>query len=93
MYLHLGQDTVVKQEEIIGIFDLETSSVSKLTRQYLTQAQKTGEVVNVSAEMPKSFVPCCGKNNEQTVYIAQLSTATLLKRSQELRRNGERCKE
>ena len=32
MYLHLGQDTVIKMEEIIGIFDLETSTISKITR-------------------------------------------------------------
>jgi extracellular matrix regulatory protein B len=81
MYLHLGQNTVIKLEDIIGIFDLETSTISKATRNYLADAQKTGRVVNVSMEMPKSFVLCCGKHNKVTVYITQISSTTLLKRT------------
>lgn len=81
MYLHLGQDTVIKLEDIVGIFDMETSTISKSTRSYLADAQKKNRVVNVSMEMPKSFVLCCGKDNEITVYITQISSATLLKRT------------
>ena len=81
MYLHLGQDTVIKINEIVGIFDLETSTISKITRDYLAEAQKQGRVVNVSMEMPKSFVLCKGKTGEATVYISQISTTTLLKRT------------
>ena len=58
MYLHLGQDTVVTLDEIIGIFDLDTTTVSKSTRNYLTNAEKAGDVVNVSMELPKSFIVC-----------------------------------
>lgn len=81
MYLHLGQDTVIKTNEIIGIFDLETSTISKVTRDYLAEAQKQGRVVNVSLEMPKSFVLCRGKERKAIVYISQISTTTLLKRT------------
>ena len=52
MYLHLGQETVVKMDSIVGIFDLDTSTISKFTRDYLTQAEKSGKVVNVSMELP-----------------------------------------
>ncbi|HHV32189.1 extracellular matrix regulator RemB [Caproiciproducens sp. LBM24188] len=81
MYLHLGQDTVIKIEDILGIFDMETSTISKVTRDYLARAQKENRVVNVSMEMPKSFVLCSGKNQEVTVYITQISSSTLLKRT------------
>lgn len=81
MYLHLGQDTVIKTDEIVGIFDLETSTISKFSRSYLAGAQKAGSVVNVSMEMPKSFVLCCDKNRKVTVYISQISSSTLLKRT------------
>lgn len=81
MYLHLGQDTVIKVDEIVGIFDMETSTISKYTRNYLADAQKTGKIVNVSMEMPKSFVLCCDKKERITVYITQISSATLLKRT------------
>lgn len=58
MYLHLGQDTVVTVETVIGIFDIDECTVSKKTRDYLTAAEKNGNVVNVSYELPKSFVVC-----------------------------------
>ncbi len=82
MYIHLGQDTVVKKDDIIGIFDLDNATVSKRTRDYLTKAEKEGRVINVSYELPKSFIVCQSKNNKQIIYISQLSSATLLKRSE-----------
>ena len=82
MYLHLGQNTVVDTEQLLGVFDLDNSTVSKHTRDFLARAQKEGRVVNVSMELPKSFVVCRNKEGE-TVYLSQLSSATLLRRSQE----------
>ena len=82
MYLHLGQDTVVRTRDIIGIFDLDTSTISKTTREYLTACEKNGRVVNVSMELPKSFVLCWDEiEHKPTVYISQISSSTLLKRS------------
>lgn len=80
MYLHLGQDTVVKAGELIGIFDLENTSISKITKEFLTKAEKSGRVFNVSYELPKSFV-LCGNEEKTTVYITQISSATLKKRA------------
>ena len=82
MYLHLGQNTVVDTEQLLGVFDLDNSTVSKHTRDFLARAQKEGRVVNVTMELPKSFVVCRDKEGE-TVYLSQLSSATLLRRSQE----------
>lgn len=80
MYIHLGSDIVVNQKSIIGIFNLETSSVSKITREYLKAAEKNGNVINVSEDLPTSFVVC--KNKEKTtVYTAQISSSTLFKRA------------
>ncbi len=81
MYLHLGQDTVVLLKDVIGIFDLETSTISQMTRKALAAAEKAGKVVNVSMEMPKSFV-LCGNREKVTVYITQISSSTLLKRAE-----------
>ncbi len=81
MYLHLGQDTVVRLDEVVGIFDMENASISKHTRQFLTNAQKSGRIFNVSMELPKSFVVCVDESRKETVYISQISSATLLKRS------------
>ena len=34
MYKHLGADTVVKTKDIIGIFDIESTTVSKWSRDF-----------------------------------------------------------
>lgn len=83
MFLHLGQDTVIIEDDIIGIFDLDTTTVSKPTRDYLKTMQKGENVINVSYDLPKSFVITCKKNSKKkTMYISPISTATLLKRSE-----------
>lgn len=82
MYIHLGQETVIRSDDVIGIFDLETTTVSKNTRIFLEKAEKKGEVVNVSYELPKSFTLTNEKKSKQNkVYISQISSSTLFKRS------------
>ena len=34
MYLHLGQDVVVRSEDVIGIFDMENTSTSRFTKEF-----------------------------------------------------------
>ncbi len=80
MYIHLGQETVIKSDEVIGIFDLESTTVSKNTRIFLSKAEKKKEVVNVSFELPKSFI-ICSKKRKNKVFISQISSLTLRKRS------------
>lgn len=81
VYLHLGQYTVVHTGDIVGIFDLDNASVSRSTKEFLAQAQKQGWVVNVSEELPKSFVLCRDRFGEKKVYISQISSSTLRKRT------------
>ena len=85
MYLHLGQNTVITHDEIIGIFDLDNTTVSKKTRDYLSKAEKEGRVNVVSYELPKSFIVCSDKNDDFKIYLSQISCSTLLKRTQEMK--------
>ncbi|MCH5298515.1 MAG: DUF370 domain-containing protein [Ruminococcus sp.] len=80
MYLHLGEKTVIKTSSIVGIFDLDNTTVSKNTRAFLTDAEKKGRVINVSYELPKSFI-VCEEDGDTTVYISQLSSQTLFRRN------------
>ena len=82
LYLYLGQDTVVKTEEIVGIFDIENTSISQITREFLAAAQKEGTVSVVSPELPKSYV-LCEQGGRRTVYLSQISPATLRKRAEQ----------
>lgn len=82
MYLHLGNEVVIKQDSIIAIFDLDNASQSHLTRKYLSRAEKSGQVINVAEDLPKSFVVCQDDDGTHKVYLSQLMSATLLKRSE-----------
>ncbi len=80
-YLHLGKGTVVNTAGIIGIFDLDITSQSHLTRRFLRQAEQRGQVVNAAEDIPKTFVVC--QEGETTrVYLSQMAAATLLKRAE-----------
>lgn len=76
MYLHLGEDVVVNSKKIIGIFDMDTSTVNKATRDYLSRAEKNKKIIYVSYELPKSFIVTDNK-----IYVSSLNTSTLLKRT------------
>ncbi len=80
MYLHLGEETVVRSRNIIGIFDIENTSVSKHTKNFLANSENKGRIFNVSYEMPKSFI-VCKDADEEKVYISQISASTLKKRA------------
>lgn len=57
MFLHIGRDMIVNFNDIVGIFDIETATVSKITREYLKQAPEK-EMISVTDELPKSFIVC-----------------------------------
>lgn len=78
MYLHLGQHTTVNTRDLVGLFDLDTTTLSKRTRDFLAQAEKEGRVVNTTNELPKSFA-VSGESGGR-VYICQLTAQTLKKR-------------
>ena len=80
-YLHLGKGAVVRDDEIVGVFDLDITSQSHLTRRFLRQAEQAGRVVNAAEDIPKSFVVCC-ESGTNTVILSQMAAATLLKRSE-----------
>ena len=79
MYLHVGNDVIVRKSDIVGIFDIENTTTGKNTGHLLDRAQKEGRVINVTYEMPKSFVICM-QDGEEKVYVCQMSAATLRKR-------------
>lgn len=82
MYLHLGQEEIVPFGRIIGIFDLDKCSYEKRTREYLAAAEREGVVLDVSGELPRSFVVCDHPYHEQIVYLSPLSPAALQRRAE-----------
>lgn len=82
-YLHIGQSVMLEDRRIIGVFDLDITSQSKITRQFLNQAESDGVVLTAVEDIPKSFVVCDHPYHRQIVYISQLNSSTLARRSAE----------
>ena len=79
MYLHLGSSVVIHQDDILGIFDLDNTTCSRHTRKFLSEAEKSGEVVTVTEDIPKSFL-LTSEYGMSRVYLCQFNAATLEKR-------------
>ena len=79
MYLQIGTEDFIKTEDIIGIFDLDNTTVSKASRDYLNFAEKERLSKTVSYDLPKSFI-VTEEKGKRTVYISPYSTNTLFKR-------------
>ena len=81
MYLHLGQDVLVRERDVIAILDLETTTtISRITKDFLKSVEEEGFVRDVApGQIPKSFVICDnGKRN--IIYFTNLSAKALLGR-------------
>ena len=82
MYLHIGQNEIIPERRIIGIFDLDKCSTSKRTRDFLSAADKEGVVLDISGDLPKSFLVCDHPYHSQIVYLSQLNPSTLKHRAE-----------
>ena len=82
MYLHIGRSMTVRDSAIVGIFDLENTTISKHTRAFLKQAEDNGEVVAVAEDLPRAFV-LTEEFGMERVYLTQLSAAAIERRSHE----------
>jgi len=75
MYLHLGQNVVVPETDVIGIFDLDNTTCSRITRDFLSGAERSGRIISVSEELPNSFV-VCGKDNSNFAVAGRAARGT-----------------
>lgn len=80
MYLNIGKSDFIRTDEIIAVFDLDITSQSHITRSFLKASEKTGKVISVSDDIPKSYIIISGADGKEHVYLSQLSSATLIKR-------------
>ena len=77
MYLHLGNNYLVNTDNVIGIFDIENTSTSSITKNFLSNKNKAYKIINVSYDMPKSFIICMNENKEQFLYISNISVSVI----------------
>ena len=82
MYLHIGQNELLPEKRIIGIFDMDKATYNRRAMEFLTRAEQEGAVLDISGDIPNSFVVCDHPYHPQIVYLSQLNPATLQKRAE-----------
>ena len=81
MYLQIGSDMAVREQAVIGIFDLDNTSYDKRTREFLARAEQDGAVIPVSDELPRAFV-LTSEFGLERVYLTTLSSRALAARAE-----------
>lgn len=82
MYLHIGNRQSVKKKDIIGIFDLDTATVTKTGKDFINRMEKTGAVEYDDYDLPRSFV-LVNENGKNKARLSRISTKGLLARVNE----------
>ena len=85
MYIHIGNNCIINDKEIVAVFDIDNSSISVKTRNFLNLAEKEKKIINISSDIPRSFI-VCNKENKNYVYLSQLSSSTLQKRIERMKK-------
>ena len=67
-------------QDILGIFDLDNTTVSKITRETLRKAEQNGDAVTIPGDLPKSYIVCSAEKRKQKIYISPVTPSTLTKR-------------
>ena len=82
MYLTIGKNRVIRKDAVLGIFDLDSTTQSWLTREFLSAAEKAGQIVNTAEDIPNSFL-ICEDRGEVRVYLTQSTSRTLWRKNEE----------
>lgn len=80
MFLHIGGDIVIPVKNIIAILDIESTTVSKDTKEFLKIAEEEGFIESVLRDLPKSYV-ITESDKKSKIYLSPISSVTLQKRS------------
>jgi hypothetical protein len=80
MFLHIGGDVAIPVKNIIAILDIDTTTISKDTREFLKIAEEEGFIEVVSQEIPKSFI-ITEADKKSKIYLSSISSTTLQKRT------------
>jgi hypothetical protein len=74
MYVHIGENKVIRKKDIEFIFDLDSATVSVHTRNYLKKAEREKRVVLLGYDLPRSFIV----TRDKTVYLSPFNSSTVL---------------
>ena len=73
MYVHIGENKVLRKKDILFVFDMDSTTVSVHTRNYLSKAQREGRVITLGFDLPKSFIVV--KSGD--IYLSPFNSTTI----------------
>jgi ribosomal protein S8 len=80
MFLHIGGDVVIPMKNVIAILDMESTTLSKDTKNFLRVAEEEGFIEAISVDLPKTFI-ITEMDKKSKIYLSPISSVTLQKRS------------
>lgn len=79
MYLHIGKEYVINNNDIIGIFNLEYIQNTKEYKRMYEQLESENSIKNVSKSQEKTFI-LIEKNGVKKGYLTNIGASTIGKR-------------
>lgn len=79
-FVHVGLDKILEKKEIVGVFDIDSITVQKNSREFLNKAQKNKEIEDMTTDLPISFVLCNSTQKKQRIIFTSFSLPTLTAR-------------
>ena len=73
MYLHIGNGITIRKNKIIGIFDLDSSTVSNITKKYINKNEKAGNILYGDSDLPRTFLLHEEEKDNKKSYKIKLS--------------------
>lgn len=80
MFLHIGVDVAIPKKDIIGIFDLDSTTISNSTKEFLKISEEEGFIESICDDLPKSFI-ITQRGAKTKIYLSPIAVATLKKRT------------
>ncbi len=87
MYLHIGNKKSVKKRDIIGMFDLDTATVSGITKKFISKNEKEGRVEYTDSDLPRAFL-LVEERGEYNIKLSRISTVGLRQRAEQTDADG-----
>ena len=77
MYAYLGSGAAVREDAIIGVFDLDNASASPITREYLKKREDSGELISLAEGLPRYFIVTTDRRREK-VYMTHIKMRSIV---------------
>ena len=73
MYVHIGNNRIINEKRIVGLFDIDMTSLSESTKKLLSEAEKEGRLSLCDDGIPKTFI----LTDDDGVYFTRISARTI----------------